>query len=677
MQKLVSILFLLLVSTIANAQEDSVKASIKVLGRYKNNAVELRWVPTSASTWRIGNKSGYIIERMELGNDDAKAQRIAVVKPYQPKDWETKTDLQNDFVRATREAIMSVPNTPLANDDFDKMLKYQNDENGIFLTFVLCTNMNTQAVEAAGLKFIDKTIIKGKAYAYKISIPNSTREEDGSMIFINNTTTEAKSIAPKGLRLEEEEGAIKLFWNYKFNHTLFAAYYIERSEDGGKSFSSLNKIPLIFSAKDAQEISYIDSVKNYIPYQYRIKGITAFGDNSEVSEPIIGFGRDKTPAIPASNVRADGDRNKITVTWMLTNPSKDLKGFYIARSTSLNGPFTVLNEDIKGKDVRLFIDTKPSPKEPYYVVYTLDTAKNVSSAFAIMASVYDSVAPKQPLALTGKIDSLGVVTINWKYGTDNDLHGYNIYRANGKNDVYYQLTGYPLNDSTFSDTVTMRSLTKEVFYKITAVDYNNNPSLYSEIAELKRPDIIAPAAPVLYAYNVVANTVSINWAWSNSNDVIKHELVRKDAIGSIKVLATFTTTTNNNFIDSNVVEGETYAYELIAIDDAGLKTASTTLNITVAETSAKMGVDILEATVDEKTKEVLLSWKCNAKGSYSFMLLKNFPDGTIKPLRTLDNSTYGFTDSNIGVGKYAYAIKLLYADGTESLLSKPVLVEIK
>ncbi len=677
MQKLFLILTVLLNVTVLAAQGDSAKASIKLIGRYKNNAVELRWYPTSSTTWRITNKNGYLVERMELGKEGATFKQIAIVKPYTTAEWNSRTDMQNDFVRATKEAIYSIPSMPKENEGFEKVLQYQNDENGIFFTFMLSTNLNIQAAEAAGMKFTDKTIVAGTEYAYKVSINNTKNDEDAALVFIGNTITEKQGISPKGLRIEEGEGAVKLFWDYSFNRTQFSAYYIERSADGGKTFKPLNNTPLIFTVKNAEEVSYTDSVKNYIPYQYRIKGITAFGENSEPCAAMAGMGKDKTPAVPASNVRADGDRNKITVTWSLPNPSKDVKGFFVARGTSLNGPFKTLHTDIRGKDERFFVDTKPSPQEPYYIVYTLDTARNISNTFSVMASVYDSVAPKQPLALNGKIDSAGVVTINWKYGSDNDLHGYHVYRANGKNNVYHQLTGYPLNDSTFTDTISMRSLTEEVYYKITAVDYNNNPSPYSEIAELKRPDIIAPSAPLILSYNVVANKVTLNWELSSSSDVVKHELRRKAADGKMTVLTSFTTNSLNTFIDSTVTEGADYSYELTAIDDAGLQTPSTPLNITIAETTAKAGVEKLDAKLDEKDKEVTLRWEYGPKGNFSFIVLKTTPDGITKPVRTIDSNTNTFIDSNIASGKYQYAIKILYSNGSESGISKPVSIEVR
>lgn len=681
MQKICFSIAFLLLSLVSIGQEDSIEhfqpGKIKLVARYKSGAVELRWYPTSSAQWRIANKQGYVIERIDLNADGSKFEKIATVKPYTSAEFNSKTDMQDDFIRATKEAIESTPKMPTNANDFDKMAEYQNDENGIFLTFIMSTNMNVTAAEAAGLHYTDKTITQGKEYAYRIYInAKDVKEEDMVMMIVSNTKTEKKSFIPEGLRAEENEGAVNLFWNYNVNRRNFTAYFIERSADGGRTYQPLNKTPLIFTVKGADEVSYVDSVKNYTPYTYRVSGLTAFGDKSDVSLAVTAMGRDKTPAAPASEIRADGDRNKIIVAWQLPNPAKDLAGFFVGRSTSMNGPFHILNAKMTTKDTRTFVDEHPLPKEPYYMLYTLDTANNVSSTYSIMASVYDSTAPAQPMALEGAIDSNGVVRLKWKYGSDNDLHGYHVFVANGKDNVYRQLTGYPLNDSVYIDTVNIKTLTKEVYYKITAVDYNNNPSPYSAIATLKRPDIIAPSAPLISSYTIEGNKVSLQWEPSSSDDVVKHELQRTDASGKKITLTSFTTATNNKYVDSTVTEGAAYTYELAAIDESGLRSAST-LDIAVAETSAKAGVERVEAKWDDKDKEVVLNWQYKQKGDYSFVVFRGAQDGDMRPLRTLEGSTTTFTDNNVNSGKYQYAIKVLYNNGAESKVSKPVAVEVK
>lgn len=529
----------------------------------------------------------------------------------------------------------------------------------------------------AGLMYTDKNIEAGKQYAYSISINSKEKKQakDEALVFINDTRSSYQSPQPEGLIAEEGEGFVKLIWNNTTNHQLFSAYNIERSGDGGKTFKKINELPYMSVAENTDKFFYTDSVKNYISYLYRIKGITPWIDESDPSDFVKAMGRDKTAASPPMNTRAKGDRSKITVTWELPATSPDLKGFQVARSHNLEGPFTSINKESVSPANRMFVDEKPSPKEPYYVVYAVDTAGNYSSTFSVMANVYDTAAPSQPLILKGFIDSNGVVKMSWKFGSDNDLVGYNVYVANGKDNIYRQITGSPLLDSVFTDTVSMRSLTKNVYYKITAVDYNNNASEYSELMVLERPDVIPPAAPLISNYAVTDNKVTLTLVGSSSDDVIDHKLIRTDASGQKIILLTAKDVTT--FTDEKVTEGASYSYSLVATDVAKHQTTSKALQITILEMEIKAGISKLAARTNEKDKQVLLSWNLlDKKPEQTLVLFRSINGEEMKFYKKLSAEKESFTD-NAEAGKYAYAIKVLYNNGAESELSETAFAEIK
>lgn len=665
-----------------NTKIDSLpeKSEVKLIGRYHNNTIELRWYPTSAVKWRLGNKYGYVIERMELSDEGAKNgfEKITKnpLKPYTEAEWKSKTDMDNDFIRAAKEAVMSTPKMPKENS-FDNMMDYQNEESGIFFTLIMATNLNAKAAEASGLKHIDRDIVNGKQYAYRAYINSGKNEKqvDTTIIFINNTTKEMPSPAPMGLRAEEEEGAIRLFWNYSNNRQNFVGYYIERSTDGGKNYSPLNKRPLIFTVRGPEEVSYTDSVKNYIPYTYRLTGITGFGDNSMPSAPIVAMGIDKTPPSPVLNTRAKGDRSKILISWDLPVKSRDLAGFQVGRSSSTEGPFKYLNTKILSADTRIFPDNKPIPKEPYYIVHAVDTAGNISYTFSVMASVYDTIAPQKPFALKGEIDSAGIVKIQWQLGEENDLNGYHVYTANGKDNVYRQITGYPWKDSSFTDTVNMRSLTKEVYYKITAVDYNNNPSPYSEILVLKRPDIIPPAPPLITKYNVQQKGILLVWINSTSDDIAKHELYRNNEEQTErKLIFSYDGDKYETFTDTTIKDNENYTYSLMAYDKDGNVSTGKTISISTGA-SSKSSVENLKA--EKKENKILLSWEYTSKtpgDKYHFIIFKTTDGKEMKAIKTIAGKNKTFEDNINSSSKLQYAIKVVYDDGTESDLSNSILV---
>jgi len=677
MKSLFIVTLLFFCSAVVNAQvkRDSLpeQQNLKVMSRIKNGIVELRWYPANYAAWRKANAFGYTVKRIDLGNTSAsnEARLLATVKTFTPEEFRQKLNMNDKMVKGTMDLIDDVSK---AKSTLDR----DNEENENFIMFTLATSLSAEAAKAAGLFFNDDKIEKGKDYAYTVSINNNNGKiikADEALVIVAGTASNYNAPAPQDVTSEQGEGFVKLSWNNTSNRELFSAYNIMRSADEGKTFTKINPLPYLSMAENADTLYYTDSVQNYIPYQYQIVGYTPWVDLSSPSQTVYGMGLDRTGAAPPTNVKAKGDRSNILLSWDLPKQSSDLKGFTVGRSKNLEGPFTAINPKLLTVSDRNFTDKKPSPKEPFYAVYAVDTANNLSSTFSVMADVFDSVAPVKPQMLTGIIDTNGVIKLAWKFGDDNDLLGYQIYMANGKNNVYRQITSSPLVDSVITDTVTMRALNKEVFYKITAVDHNNNASEYSDILIIKRPDIIPPGAPVITGYNVENAKVNITWANSSSTDVIKHVVVRINETGEIKQLGEFKDSTIQQFTDNLATSGNNYTYEIRAYDDAGYVTSSNPLAITVTETSIKNGVERFIATWDRDNKKAKLQWQFNKKEEYEIVVFRSVDNGDFKAYKKLNADSKSF-EENLNKGVYKYALKVIYATGSESALSESAIVEV-
>ncbi len=647
----------------------SPRENITVFSRVRNGAAELRWYPANAGAWRKGNTNGYTVKRKTLSGDgDADFTTLTVLKPLANAAWPSTLGT-DDYSELTRKAIYTAPKAKAFND-------IQNEENELFFGYVYGSSFSAAAQKNAGVVFNDDKIEAGKAYAYTISINAGKGKKYGAdevLVIVSDTRTPYKAPAVQDVTAEEGEGYVKLTWNNTGNQQSFVAYNIERSADGGRTFNKINKTPYTTAADNPENIFYTDSVKNYVPYRYRISGITPFADEGTPSVALAAMGRDRTPASPPMNTQAKGDRSKIVVTWEMPKQSADLKGFKIARSHLLEGPFHSLNDKLAPVSDRSFADMKPSPDEPFYAVYAVDTANNASSTFSVMASIYDTVPPAKPMALKGFIDSNGIVRLNWKFGNDNDLLGYQVYMANGKDNIYKQITSSPRVDSLITDTVTMRSLTEEVYYKITAVDYNNNASAYSDVFVVKRPDIIPPSAPVIMRYNISGKKVELTWANSTSTDVVKHAVYKVSENNTETLVKEFTDPATS-LTDSEGTEGMSYSYIVKAIDDAGLISASAPLAITIADKSEMKGIEKLTAKYERDDKQIKMKWQYKEKGEYQFIIFRGTEGKELQVYKKLQGDRSSF-DETVAPGQYRYALKVIYENGSESSVSAPVTVE--
>ena len=58
---------------------------------------------------------------------------------------------------------------------------------------------------------------------------------------------------------------------------------------------------------------------------------------------------------------------------------------------------------------------------------------NQTESFSILVQLYDETPPAVPVGLTGKIDSAGIVRLEWKANTEKDLGGYHVFKSTEKN----------------------------------------------------------------------------------------------------------------------------------------------------------------------------------------------------------------------------------------------------
>lgn len=645
-------------------------------GRVLANGVELRWYPGTAGIWRHANQHGYLIERMELSDVGERSgwQRIGgtSIKPYTAEEWRTRTDNANDYVKAASRAILEPTQPPVANADFDSWKAYNDQENGVFLFFTLATNLHPDAAYGAALRYMDTSVEKGKGYVYRISVPTWKGKVDAKygMVVIENTRDTYDAPAVTGIRAEELEGAVRIFWPSDPNEILFPTFHVERSVDG-KDWKRLNRLPIFFGSAETELFFYTDSVTNYKPHLYRVVGITPFADSGKPSESIKAIARDRTPPAGATNTRAEGNRKSILVTWEMPKPSSDLAGFMIGRSAESSGPFAIINEKILSHATKSFVDTKPAVREPFYIVWSVDTAGNQGAAVAAMAFVKDNDPPARPVGLSGYCDTTGVVRLTWTGNTEEDLEGYHVLTANSRTDVFRPLTGRPVMLTEWTDTINLSALNRPVYYKITAVDFNNNPSSFSEVLEVLRPDMIPPAAPVITRYAVSDGKILLEWHNSPSTDVISHALEREDpATGKRQIIKRFDKESIRSFTDESVSQGGNYVYRLIATDDAGWQTHSDPLAASIYDLGVRPGVNNLRITADDSGSQILLTWEyATIKDDHRFVIYRRTGEDDTRSYRSVPSDTFRFQDQMNENIRYQYAIKVIYVSGAESPLS--------
>lgn len=662
------------------------KANIQLSAKVYGDSIVLRWAPDAPGAWTTANQFGYAIERTEVPAtgtfDPASYQRLnsTPIKPWPLDKWAAiagKTS-ENSMAAIAAQALYGKSFTSTGTSFVQMADEYANR----WSFALLAADMNPPTATALGLRFVDKTAIKGSVYIYRVlCLADSSVYKIEPGYFVVNTADVIQIPQPLISKATEMENAIQLEWDRAYHEKAFSAYWIERSDDKGKTFKRLTKVPFLNPQNELREqssvILYTDSLKeNYKPYVYQLIGITSFGEESIPSQAVSAMGRDKTPPGAPEKVKAESIGGfKIKLSWEKKLEEKDLKGFIIGRSNSSSDGFQPLFEKPLPSSTRSWIDENANVTTTnYYVVAAMDTAGNGSVSMISYGMIIDSIPPAPPVNLKGSIDSLGVVRISWNFGKEPDLAGYMVYFANDPTHVFSSTTPKPLRDTTYMDTITLKTLSKKIYYKIKSVDVTYNYSPFSVLLELKKPDKVPPTSPVISSYKVMEDGIRIDWINSLSEDVVEHKLYRKTDKENWIEYQKFPKAEISTFTDKDLKPGSNYSYQLVSIDESGNKSKPSvemTLKFTGSLTTQSV-INIFASVTPDK-KGILVSWNYPVQGNYRFVVYRAVNGGNFLTVKTTEQKTAAFTDKNVKTGiSYEYQVRAFFTDGKKSALGKVV-----
>ena len=141
----------------------------------------------------------------------------------------------------------------------------------------------------------------------------------------------------------------------------------------------------------------------------------------------------------------------------------------------------------------------------------------MANSIIMHAMIIDETPPAPPTGLNGEIDSTGIVSLFWDLGPEEDIYAYNVYFANQEDHLFSKVSNQHLKNTSFFDSIQIKTLTEDIFYYVVALDASFNESERSEILKLNRPDVIPPVAPLFENYTVSSSAIEIKWILSSFN----------------------------------------------------------------------------------------------------------------------------------------------------------------
>jgi hypothetical protein len=181
------------------------------------------------------------------------------------------------------------------------------------------------------------------------------------------------------------------------------------------------------------------------------------------------------------------------------------------------------------------------------------------------------IPPAVPTGLRIFYASDGEIVIEWRFNSEPDVKGYNIYRRTEFTES--EIVGFVSEDFFFDDSLQYDTT---YFYKITAVSLWNRESEFSNEVSAKPQNVNNPRRPVglrINARNWEGETsIYLHWLNNEESDIAGYNIYRGSLPGFISDstnLIGFTSTAN--FYDTLSLNFYSrYYYKIKAVDNGGL-----------------------------------------------------------------------------------------------------------
>ncbi len=275
----------------------------------------------------------------------------------------------------------------------------------------------------------------------------------------------------------------------------------------------------------------------------------------------------------------------------------------------------------------------------------------------------DTVPPATP---TGLVATAGgeQISLNWNDNADSDLWGYNVYRSPTSGGPYTKLNTSLVVNSDYIDTGLYGGGT--YYYVVTAVDFGNNESSYSNEDGATATNI-APAAPTGLTATPGNEQISLEWNDNAETDLSGYNVYRSLTSGGTYTKLNGSLVSTSSYTDTPLYGGGTYYYKVTAVDSAIAESTFSGIANATATNVAPAAPTGLVATPGNE--QISLEWNDNAEtdiGGYN--VYRSSTDGG--PYTKLNGSlvaSSSYINTGIyGGGTYYYVVTAVDTGSLES-----------
>jgi fibronectin type 3 domain-containing protein len=408
--------------------------------------------------------------------------------------------------------------------------------------------------------YFDSGLTVDISYYYVVSAFDEVPNESPFSNEASNTTIDTISPSvPTGISVEilPHGNSLKITWKEVTDSDL-EQYLLYRSLDN-------DTFIFIVSIESGTEFYVDQELENNITYYYLLRSRDEVPNLSDISEIASGVPKDSTTPSKPGNLKASLGLvpNSVKLTWD-ANSEEDLNGYTVYYSSISGGPY--LWYATLGLENTFYVFNLDDDTTYYFVIDAYDEVPNNSSlSDEASYTTPDRTSPLPPANLVAQAqEGGGSVLLTWDPNTDSDLDHYALYMGCDES-TFIWIADIPAGLHEFVHTDLEDD--QEYFFIVAAFDEVPNKSPMSNIASATPTSDPPPLAPTGLSVIVIEDVAGLNISWNpnSETDLSHYVLYRRSDNLSFEPIANISVG-RTDYIDEDVVAGQTYTYRLSAVD---------------------------------------------------------------------------------------------------------------
>ena len=518
------------------------KFQIHALARAFGDSIVIRWAPEEYVPWKYLNGYGYTITRVQKGVEFREDTLATDIHPLPRREFMSRFAETDSMAAIAVELIFNkgtgLDQTQSAPGSAGSVMEVYDEQQNMFGFAMLAAELRPDLAEAMGLRFVDRTAVRGARYDYLIKpqVPDSILPVwDGLVMDVVNEPADATPyhteiadsiVPPKGIILTWPKDR-------------FAVFHIERRDNEQGEWRRINEhpyVPMEVTSEDVigeQPNKYLDDNLEPGVYEYRLRAVDPFGQLTAPTQAHRVELKEMVPPSPPILHQIILERTDTMTTarliWHKDTLEDDFVGYLpmYYNANLLYGQWLPLrNHMLAPTDTACTVNVTGLQTGSIAIV-AYDSNGNVSASLPQTLRISDITPPQIPLNLRGASLPSGEVTLLWSPSPDEDVMEYEIWKANALNHDFIRISDRGLRDTIFHDTISVDANQRYIYYCIKATDYSGNASALSAPIGVPVPNFEPPTPCRPDSVYSDDQVIRITWIGSAEADVKWHRVYRR------------------------------------------------------------------------------------------------------------------------------------------------------